>query len=80
MLHFLHWSVFTDAHLGETITHLAELGVLLLLFIAGLDFHLNDLAKSGKSANKPYCQQSFPQRMIRMALDPTLVEFPYLIL
>jgi len=80
MLHFLHWSVFTDAHLGETITHLAELGVLLLLFIAGLDLHLNDLAKSGKSANKPYCQQIFPQRMIRMALDPTQVEFPYLIL
>jgi Kef-type K+ transport system membrane component KefB len=50
VLNFLHWSVFTDAHLGETIAHLAELGVLLLLFIAGLDLHLNDLAKSGKSA------------------------------
>ncbi len=80
MLPFLHWSVFTDAHLGETIAYLAELGVLLLLFIAGLDFHLNDLAKSGKSAIKHYCQQSFPQMMIRMDLDPTQVEFPYLIL
>jgi Kef-type K+ transport system membrane component KefB len=46
VLNFLHWSVFTDAHLGETIAYLAELGVLLLLFIAGLDLHLNDLAKS----------------------------------
>jgi Kef-type K+ transport system membrane component KefB len=50
VLNFLNWSVFTDAHLGETITHFAELGVLLLLFIAGLDLHLSDLVKSGKTA------------------------------
>ncbi|MGB7115052.1 MAG: cation:proton antiporter [Anaerolineales bacterium] len=50
VLNFLHWPEFTDAHLGETITYLAELGVLLLLFIAGLELHLTDLAKSGKSA------------------------------
>lgn len=50
VLNFLHWPVFTDENLGETITYLAELGVLLLLFIAGLDLHLTDLAKSGKSA------------------------------
>jgi Kef-type K+ transport system membrane component KefB len=50
VLNFLHWPGFTDAHLGETITLLAELGVLLLLFIAGLDLHLTDLAKSGKTA------------------------------
>ena len=50
VLNFLHWPAFTDAHLGETIALFAELGVLLLLFIAGLDLHLTDLAKSGKSA------------------------------
>ncbi len=50
VLNFLNWSFFTDAHLGETITHFAELGVLLLLFIAGLDLHLSDLVKSGKTA------------------------------
>jgi len=50
VLNFLHWPAFTDEHLGETIAYLAELGVLLLLFIAGLDLHLTDLAKSGKSA------------------------------
>lgn len=44
----LHWATFTDKHLGEAIAHLAELGVLLLMFIAGLDLHLSDLAKSGK--------------------------------
>ncbi|MFC2063601.1 cation:proton antiporter [Chloroflexota bacterium] len=39
---------FTDKHLLESIAHLAELGVLFLMFIAGLDLHLSDLAKSGK--------------------------------
>jgi len=50
VINFLHWPVFTDVHLGETITYLAEVGVLLLMFIAGLDLHLNDLIKTGKSA------------------------------
>jgi len=50
MLNLLHWPVFSDEYLGETITLLAELGVLLLLFIAGLNLHLTDLAKSSKTA------------------------------
>ena len=50
LLHFLQWPMFTDPHLGETITHLAELGVLLLMFIAGLELHVSDLTKSGKVA------------------------------
>jgi Kef-type K+ transport system membrane component KefB len=50
LLNFLQWPIFTDPHLGETISHLAELGVLLLMFIAGLELHLSDLAKSGKVA------------------------------
>lgn len=49
-LNVLHLPFFTDVHLEETIAHLAELGVLLLMFIAGLDLHLDDLAKSGKVA------------------------------
>jgi Kef-type K+ transport system membrane component KefB len=50
MLNLLHWPVFSDEHLGETIILLAELGVLILLFIAGLNLHLSDLAKSSKTA------------------------------
>lgn len=50
VLNFLQWPIFTDPHLSETITHLAELGILLLMFIAGLDLHLSDLSKSGKVA------------------------------
>ena len=48
VLDLFHWAPFTDKHLGEAIAHIAELGVLLLMFIAGLDLHLSDLAKAGK--------------------------------
>ena len=47
-LDLLHLPFFTDEHLGEVIHQLAELGVMLLMFIAGLDLHLSDLAKAGK--------------------------------
>ncbi len=48
VLNVLHWPFFTDTHLDATIAEIAELGVLLLMFIAGLDLHLSDLVKSGK--------------------------------
>lgn len=49
LLDLLHLPVFTpEAHTADTIHELAEFGVLLLMFIAGLDLHLSDLAKSGK--------------------------------
>jgi Kef-type K+ transport system membrane component KefB len=51
VLDFLHMPFFSpEAHVGDTIHELAELGVLLLMFIAGLDLHISDLAKSGKVA------------------------------
>jgi Kef-type K+ transport system membrane component KefB len=50
VLNMLGWGIFTDTHLGESLAHLAEVGVLLLMFIAGLELHLSDLAKSGKVA------------------------------
>ena len=48
VIDLLHLAPFTDKHLGDAVAHIAELGVLLLMFIAGLDLHLSDLAKSGK--------------------------------
>lgn len=50
VLNFFNLPVFTDEHLVETITQLAELGVLLLMFVAGLELHLTDLVESGKAA------------------------------
>lgn len=43
------WPIFShDAHLPESITLLAEMGVLLLMMLAGLELHLPELIKSGK--------------------------------
>jgi Kef-type K+ transport system membrane component KefB len=50
VLNFLGWPIFTDPHLSVSIAHLAELGILLLMFMAGLSLHLSDLVKSGKVA------------------------------
>ncbi|MCP4142765.1 MAG: cation:proton antiporter [Chloroflexi bacterium] len=50
LIDFFHLSIFTDPHLEESIVHMAELGVLLLMFIAGLELHLEELAKAGKIA------------------------------
>ena len=40
----------TDSHISEIITQLGEIGVLLLMFLAGLELHLKDLAKNTKVA------------------------------
>ncbi|MCP5097736.1 MAG: cation:proton antiporter, partial [Chloroflexi bacterium] len=47
MLHT--WSVFHgDEIIGEAIKFMAELGVILLMMLAGLELHLSELLKSGK--------------------------------
>lgn len=48
LLDVLHHTPFTSQHLDETIALLAEIGVLLLMFLAGLELHIQDLAKAGK--------------------------------
>ncbi|MBN2548335.1 MAG: cation:proton antiporter [Anaerolineales bacterium] len=48
VIDLLHLAYFTDSHLPDVIHEMAEMGVLLLMFIAGLDLHLSDLAKTGK--------------------------------
>ncbi|MEW6093497.1 MAG: cation:proton antiporter [Chloroflexota bacterium] len=48
LLDILHLT-FLDGHaLGETIHELGELGVLLLMFIAGLELHLEELTRNTK--------------------------------
>jgi Kef-type K+ transport system membrane component KefB len=46
----LHLTFFTDQHLPDVIHEFAEIGVLLLMFLAGLDLHLSDLLRSSKVA------------------------------
>jgi Kef-type K+ transport system membrane component KefB len=48
LLNFLQWPMFSTPHLGETVSHFAELGILLLMFMAGLGLHLSDLGQSGR--------------------------------
>ncbi len=48
LLDLLHLPFLDGEHLGETITELGELGVLLLMFIAGLELHLEELTRNTK--------------------------------
>ncbi len=48
VLDFLHLPAFTDHAVEETLLQLAELGVICLMFIAGLEIDLNDLLKAGR--------------------------------
>lgn len=50
VLNLFHLPYFTDENLPEVIHQMAEIGVLLLMFIAGLELHLTDLARSGKAS------------------------------
>jgi Kef-type K+ transport system membrane component KefB len=50
VLNLLDLAYFTDGHLPEVIHQMAEMGVLLLMFLAGLELHLSDLLRSSKVA------------------------------
>jgi Kef-type K+ transport system membrane component KefB len=50
LIDLFHQPFYTDPHLEETIHLLAEIGVMLLMFLAGLELHLADLTKAGKVA------------------------------
>ena len=50
VLNMMQWSMFTDQHLGEFIAHLGEFGVILLMLLAGMHLHLEDLVDSSKVA------------------------------
>ncbi len=50
LLDLTHLVFITDIHLPEVIAQLGELGVLLLMFLAGLELHLKDLAQNSKVA------------------------------
>jgi len=46
LLDLTHLPIMQNTHLTEVIMELGELGVLLLMFIAGLELHLSDLARN----------------------------------
>jgi Kef-type K+ transport system membrane component KefB len=46
LLNIMHIPVFETELLAETISELAEMGVLLLMFVAGLELHLSELVRN----------------------------------
>jgi Kef-type K+ transport system membrane component KefB len=45
------WPIFSgEGHLSESVSLMAELGVILLMMLAGLELHLSELVSSGKVA------------------------------
>lgn len=46
LLDVTHLYYVTDTHLGEIIAEIGELGVLLLMFVAGFELHLSELTKN----------------------------------
>jgi Kef-type K+ transport system membrane component KefB len=40
--------IFTSTHLAETVNELAELGVIFLMFVAGLEVELSQMRRSGR--------------------------------
>ena len=50
LLDMLHWPIFHGIELEVTVFELAELGVLLLMFLVGLEVNLKELARVGRIA------------------------------
>lgn len=48
LINILHLPVFENPHIESLVESLAEIGVLLLMFVAGLELHLSELARNSK--------------------------------
>ncbi len=46
LIDLIHLRIFTDVHLGEFIYEIGELGVLILMFLAGLELHIRDFVRN----------------------------------
>jgi Kef-type K+ transport system membrane component KefB len=49
-LDLLHWPLFAKGHFDEVVKVLAEVGVILLMFIAGLEVEVEEMRRAGKVA------------------------------
>lgn len=50
LINYFHLPWFTDAHLGESVKRLAELGVIFLMFFSGLEIDLREMITLGRAA------------------------------
>lgn len=51
LLDLTHLTFITDVHLGEIIYELGEVGVLLLMFLAGLELNINEITGNKKASS-----------------------------
>jgi Kef-type K+ transport system membrane component KefB len=50
LIDIIHLTIITDVHLGEIVAEIGELGVLILMFLAGLELNLREMLKSSRVA------------------------------
>jgi len=50
VIDLLHLPIFTSPSLGETVLDLAELGAVLMMFIAGMEVELEEMGRAGRVA------------------------------
>lgn len=50
LINLTHLSFITDPHIGEIIKEFGEIGVLLLMFLAGMELNLGELAKNRRAS------------------------------
>ncbi|MBI5878811.1 MAG: cation:proton antiporter [Chloroflexi bacterium] len=50
LLDIMAWPLFAEGHAHDVVKVLAEIGVILLMFIAGLEVNLADMRRAGKAA------------------------------
>ncbi|BAJ62302.1 putative sodium/hydrogen antiporter [Anaerolinea thermophila UNI-1] len=48
LLNLTHLPFITDSHLDEIVRELGEMGVLILMFLAGLELELGEMARNGR--------------------------------
>lgn len=46
LIDLIHLHIFTDTHLGEFVYEIGELGVLILMFLAGMELHIRDFVRN----------------------------------
>lgn len=50
LIDLLHFNFFPAEHLEETVQEVAEMGVIFLMFMAGLEIDLDEMRRAGKTA------------------------------
>ena len=73
VLNMFHWPMFGDPHLEESISHLAHIGVLFLMFVAGLEVDLESMLGAGRPPMPACSASSCPSVSASPWLSPSAI-------